>query len=184
MGRIPPHAERVFKGVLYDTYQWEQELYDGSTTTFEALRRRDDVVVIPVQDEKLLLTYDEQPNRDPVFTFPGGAKDDGETVEAAASRELLEETGYQAAHFERYTSFEVSNKIDWTVYVFIARDLSQVAEPNPGPGEKVRLEWKNFEEFLQLTKDPRFQHTHLALDLYRMSNAELEQFRKRLFGQT
>lgn len=38
--KIPDHAELVFKGVLHDVYQWQQEAFDGSFLTFEAIRRR------------------------------------------------------------------------------------------------------------------------------------------------
>lgn len=35
---IPDHAKCVFKGVIFDVYQWEQKLYNGTTTTFEKLK--------------------------------------------------------------------------------------------------------------------------------------------------
>ncbi|MFZ2149837.1 MAG: hypothetical protein WAV15_01615 [Minisyncoccia bacterium] len=31
---IPPDAKRVFRGVVFDVYHWEQELYDGARTIF------------------------------------------------------------------------------------------------------------------------------------------------------
>ena len=37
---IPPEAKCVFRGKIFDVYQWPQRLYDGSTATFEMLRRR------------------------------------------------------------------------------------------------------------------------------------------------
>ncbi len=45
---MPANAKRVFKGVVFDTYQWEQDMYDGTKKTFEKLKRPDTVVVFPV----------------------------------------------------------------------------------------------------------------------------------------
>ena len=59
---IPDNAKKVFGGVLFDVYQWEQELFDGTKTIFEKLKRPDTVVVFPVLDDgKILLTEQEQP---------------------------------------------------------------------------------------------------------------------------
>ncbi len=48
MVKIPSHAVKVFSGVIFDVYQWEQELFNGNVSTFEALRRPSTVIIIPV----------------------------------------------------------------------------------------------------------------------------------------
>ena len=59
---IPKHAKRVFKGVIFDVYQWKQKMYDGSFKTFEKIKRPDTVIVFPVLDNgKILLTKQSQP---------------------------------------------------------------------------------------------------------------------------
>lgn len=42
---IPPEADRVFRGEIYEVYQWSQKMPDGSVKTFEMLRRPDTVMV-------------------------------------------------------------------------------------------------------------------------------------------
>ena len=60
---IPPDAKKVFSGVLFDVYQWEQKMFDGSVATFEKLKRPDTVVVFPVlPNGRIILTEQEQPN--------------------------------------------------------------------------------------------------------------------------
>ena len=59
-----------------------------------SLRERATCVVI--RDGKLLLVRGEEPT----FMLPGGGVDPGETVKAAAARELLEETGLIATRTE------------------------------------------------------------------------------------
>lgn len=84
---MPENAKRVFKGVVFDVYQWEQELYDGSKATFEKLKRPDTVVVFPVlPDGKILLTEQEQPGKDPFIGGLGGRMDEGEDMLETAKR--------------------------------------------------------------------------------------------------
>ena len=44
---IPANAKKVFHGVIFDVYQWEQEMFDGTKEIFEKLKRPDTVVVFP-----------------------------------------------------------------------------------------------------------------------------------------
>jgi len=32
---VPEEAKLVFKGIIYDVYQWEQKMFDGTFSTFE-----------------------------------------------------------------------------------------------------------------------------------------------------
>src|SRR3989344_4305397 len=97
---LPEHAKRVFKGAVFDVYQWEQELYDGTHKTFEKLKRPDTVVVFPVLDDgKILLTEQEQPGKEPFIGATGGKVEEGEDILEAVKRELLEESGYEAEEF-------------------------------------------------------------------------------------
>src|SRR5690242_7503798 len=95
---IPEDAKLVFEGKIFDTFQWEQKLYDDSTKTFERVARLDTAVIYPVlPDGKILLVKDWQPQREMVITAPAGRLEEGETPEECILRELLEETGYQPA---------------------------------------------------------------------------------------
>lgn len=137
---IPKNAERVFKGVVFDVYQWEQELYDGTKKTFEKLKRPDTVVVFPVlSDGTIILTEQEQPGKEPFIGATGGRVDEGEDIITAAKRELLEESGYEAEEFILWDSQHPISKIDWVVYTFIAKGLKKVADLKLDGGEKIKL---------------------------------------------
>src|SRR5687768_2703634 len=93
---IPPDAERVFEGIIYDVYHWQQPMYDGTVSTFEMLKRPDTVTVIPVVDGRLLTLEQRQPNWPaPRLTFPGGRVNSGEDWLTGVKRETLEESGYE-----------------------------------------------------------------------------------------
>lgn len=184
MGKIPPQAKRVFEGIIFDVYHWEQELYNGKTTTFEMLKRADSVAVLAIEGDKIMMIEDEQPSRPMVLGFPAGRRDPGETALEAAKRELLEETGYTANFWEHYITFEPSHKMEWKLPFFIAKDLINIADADPGAGERITVKWVTFDQFILSIKDPRFLEFHFAFHLLCMSSDELEQFRKRLFGDS
>ncbi|MFA6077098.1 MAG: NUDIX hydrolase [Candidatus Paceibacterota bacterium] len=137
---IPENAKKVFKGVIFDVYQWEQEMFDGTKETFEKLKRPDTVVVFPVlPDGKIILTEQEQPGKAPFVGATGGRVDEGEDILSAAKRELLEESGYEAEEFILWDSQHPISKIDWVVYTFIAKGLKKVSDLHLDAGEKIKL---------------------------------------------
>lgn len=182
---IPEHATRVFKGVLFDVYQWEQEMFDGSVRTFEKLARNDATMVIPIlPDGKILVTEDEQPGQSMVITFPGGGSEDEEDPETAGRRELLEETGYVPETMTFVRSFEPSSKIAWNIHTYIARGCTRVAEPLPDAGERILVRAVSLDELILLADDSRFQNREIQLLLIkaRYDTGVRTSLEKLLFG--
>lgn len=165
---IPEHAQRVFKGKLFDTYQWEQELFDGTKTTFEKLKRPDTVVVFPVlPNGKIILTKQEQPGKEPFIGATGGRVDEGEDILSAAKRELLEESGYKAEEFILWDAQHPASKIDWVVYTFIAKGLKKVADLKLDAGEKIELLEVTLDEFIEIGTDKNFSEVEIVNKLFR-----------------
>ena len=164
---IPDHAKKVFEGVIFDVYQWEQELFNGSKTLFEKLKRPDTVVVFPVLDDgKILLTEQEQPGKKSFIGATGGRVDQGEDILTAAKRELLEESGYEAAEFILWDSQHPTSKIDWVVYTFIAKGLKKVADMNLDGGEKITLKPVTFDEFIDMAINKNFAEKEILAKLF------------------
>jgi ADP-ribose pyrophosphatase len=164
---IPDHAECVFKGKVFDVYQWQQEMYDGSIKTFEKLKRSDTVVVFPVLDDgRIIVTEQEQPNKAPFYGACGGRVDEFEDILEAVKREFLEEAGYEASEYVLWKSVQPASKIDWAVYIFIAKGCKKVAEQSLDGGEKIELKPVSFDELLQMGRDPKFMEKEIVPDLY------------------
>ncbi|MEK7496313.1 MAG: NUDIX hydrolase [Patescibacteria group bacterium] len=164
---IPPHAKKVFSGVMFDVYQWEQEMFDGTKATFEKLKRPDTVVVFPVlPDGGILLTEQEQPGKGSFVGTTGGRVDKGESVITAAKRELLEESGYESEEFILWDARHVTSKIDWVIYTFIAKGLNKVAEMKLDAGEKIILKPVSFDEFMEIAISKNFEEKEIVSKIY------------------
>jgi ADP-ribose pyrophosphatase len=151
---LPENAKKVYKGVVFDVYEWEQELYDGRKVKFEKLKRPDTAVVFPVIDGgSIILVEEEQPGQKLSLGAPGGRIDEGEDVVEAAKRELLEETGYLAESLILWDAKQITSKIDWVMYTFIAKGLKKVSDINLDGGEKIKLKVVTFDEFIKLVID-------------------------------
>lgn len=179
--QTPKDATLVFKGELFDVYQWQQQMYDGTYQTFEKLKRPDTVVVFAVLDDgSILLTKQEQPGKSLFIGAAGGRVDDGEETEDAAARELLEETGYRAKELILWHSEQPVSKIDWAVYTFIAKGLEKVDEQRLDAGEKITLHPVTFDEFIDTTLRNEFTEREIVKYIYeaKIDKQKLEELRE------
>lgn len=181
---IPPQAKKVFSGVIFDVYQWEQELFDGSKDTFEMLKRPDTVQVIATHGDKIIIGYEKQPTKGPSYTLLGGRVDKGEEPLIAAKRELMEEAGLASDDWELWNSNQPLNKLDWTVYTYIARECKKIAEPALEPGEDIEIREVTFDQFIEIVTGNNFWGRELTCEVLRMKmEGRLEELRKRVFGK-
>lgn len=165
---FPLNAKMVFQGKIFEVWQWEQKMFDGSTEIFERLKRANTAQVIAVVGDKILIQTQSQPDcLEPFLSLPGGRCDKNEDQLTAAKRELLEETGYASNHWTLWEEQNPVNKITWTIYTYIARDCVYAKEPHLDAGEKIQNKLITFDEFLTIPLDQRFYENKLALSLLR-----------------
>ncbi len=157
---VPSDAKKVFQGKIFDVYQWEQELYDGSTKTFEMLKRPDTVNVIAIKDGKLVILLEEQPSMGPPFYgLPGGFHDnETETELDAAKRELREETGLAFRNWKLLGIVQPQAKIDWMNYLYLATDFDSQSDTHTDPGEKIEVKYMDLAEVKALIGHPNVRH--------------------------
>jgi len=182
--KIPPHAKRVFKGEIFDVYQWEQELFDGSKSIFEMVKRPGTVQIIPVVGEKILLSLEEQPHYAKRIGLFGGRMEEGEDPLETAKRELLEETGLKSNDWILIKEIETGGKIDWSSYYYIAKNCEKVAEVNLDPGEKIEVKEVSFDEFIKTIFQDDFSDKQLAgeLSLKLQDQKKVDAFKEKLFS--
>lgn len=187
MKHLPSHAKRVFTGVIFNVYQWQQIMYDGSEQVFEALSRPDTANIILVQDNKIAVLWEEQPFK-PLFpSLPGGRLEEGENPLEWAARELLEETGYAGDDWAEFRTYENFGKLACQEHIFITKNASKIADPKPDGGERFeKLEWRSFDDFLQLCRNPKFVCSYsLRLEMYEalLESEKYTQMKQEIFGE-
>lgn len=185
MSKIPDHAKKVFKGQIFDVYQWAQEMYDGSTHTFEKIVRPPTAVMIPVtEDHKIIICEQEQPHRSkPYLSLISGRVEKNEDPKEAAQRELLEETGYMGSEIILWDEFKPNSKIDWNIYTYIIKGCKKVTGQKLDPGEKIKLDFITFDEFIDLLVQKKvsvIQLTVKALEA-KLEPPKMEALKKLLF---
>lgn len=165
---IPTEAKKVFSGKIFSVYQWPQRMYNGKTATFEALERRDTCGILAVtEDRKIVCTKQEQPSVRPFSGLLGGVIDPGEKPFETAQRELREEAGMEAAGWQFWFSTQPLTKMNWSMFMYIAKGCRVVGEQQLDGGEKIKLELLDFPEFLDLVFSEDFREFEIALRIAR-----------------
>lgn len=119
-------GEQVFDGGLLKVYRDTVRLPDGGSATREYIKHPGAVVIVAVlPDGKLIFERQFRYPLDRVFLeLPAGKLDPDETILACAQRELLEETGYRADHWQHLgVMHPCIGYSDERIEIFFARDL-------------------------------------------------------------
>lgn len=180
--KIPQVAKKVFQGTIFSVWQWEQEMFDGTTATFEVLKRPNTIEVIATSGDKIYMSRQSQPNKHNYYSLYGGRGEEGEDPLTSAKRELLEESGLESDDWEFIKSYQPVHKIDWEVYLFVARSCKKVAEPKLDSGEKIEEIECTFDEFIKIVEHDEYWGNQLAFDIAKMEkNGTLSTFKEKLF---
>lgn len=98
-------------------------------------------VVLSEADEVLLLWRHRFITGTWGWEVPAGGVDPGESLERAAAREVLEETGWQPGPLRRLHGYHPSNGLsDQRFELFLAAGATHVGEPSD-PAESSRVVW-------------------------------------------
>lgn len=176
--KIPVQAKLIFKGIIFDIYQWEQTLFDGSTATFEMVKRPNTSQIIATRNNKIIIAEEEQPNKPPFLSLLGGRQENNESALEGAQRELLEEGGLKSTDWELIKTYNQFGKIDWEINLYVARNVEQVTDQNLDKGEKIKLREVTFEEFCELVLEPQFYGQELTRDFWEYKAKGGEKFRE------
>jgi 8-oxo-dGTP diphosphatase len=99
------------------------------------------------------------------WALPGGFVDEGETLETAARRELLEETGVTVAALEQFRTYGDPGRDPrgWTVsVVYLVRVAAEQLRPQAGD-DAAEVSWFSLDELPELA----FDHARILGDAHR-----------------
>ncbi|WLE95290.1 MAG: NUDIX hydrolase [Candidatus Electrothrix communis] len=178
---IPKNATSVFKGLIFEVFQWKQLQFDETEVVFEKARRPDTVVILPILDDgRIVLCQQEQSGCKPFISCFGGRVEEGEDATNAARRELLEESGYAANELTLWEAHHPITKLEWVVYTFIAKGITTQTKPKVEPGEMISPFFITFDELVELSLDSKFREGHIAFRLLKAKSLpnEMKKIRK------
>lgn len=162
---LAENVKNVFSGILFDIWQWEQEVFDGTHRTFEVMSRIPTVVAIVVTPEgKIIIQRETQPGKKEKISVAGGrAESYLEPWEETVNRELKEELSVNITKFEKLGEWlEASTKNKWRVSVILVTEYDKVDFQSPEEwGEKIHPEEIELDEFFKMAKNFEFASDEL-----------------------
>lgn len=135
----------IYRSEWVGLSQWAVRLPDGSVIPDHHVvdYPRPAVAVVPVGDDGRVLLIDHYRFITDTrgWEVPSGRVETGESVAAAAARELLEETGHAALRWQTLGRYHPSNgSSDQVFHVTVARGLERRGEPTDR-NETLGLGW-------------------------------------------
>ena len=120
----------------------------------------DTVGIICIHEEKILTVnqYRHTIEKETI-ELPMGSLHPNEQPLEAAQRELREETGHQAAHWELLGSFfNLTGACRNLTHVFIASDLTACATAHDDSEDGMTSEWRDLADWRRLIRDGNITH--------------------------
>ncbi|MGH3752934.1 MAG: NUDIX hydrolase [Pseudonocardiaceae bacterium] len=127
-------------------------LPSGEESDWDILAGGRTVAVVAVtDDDRVVMARQFRPGPAKVMTeLPGGnVDDDDDSVETAAARELLQETGYEAASLEMIGQTWLAAYATHERFCVVARGCRRVAEPTPDREEFLEPVELSMPDFVQ-----------------------------------
>lgn len=166
-------SETPFAGKFFQVLVEHVRLPNGKTARRDFVRHPGAAAVVPLRrggggDEVLLVRQNRHAVGADLLEIPAGKLDvHGESAEACARRELLEETGFTAEALEPLGVFFSSPGFtDERYHLFVATGLTASGPPpDNDDGEPISAEWLPLGEAVAASGDGRIVDAKTALGL-------------------
>jgi len=150
-------GSRVFDGNLLKVHRDTVRLPDGSQGTREYIRHPGAVAIVALFDDGAVLLERQfrYPHRREFIEIPAGKLEPGEPPVETAKRELLEETGFVARHWQPLGAIHTAIAYtDEAIHLFLAKGLTEGARKLDA-GEFLEIFKVPYEEALAMIRGGR-----------------------------
>ncbi len=150
-------SKRVFEGVRFEVRRVElaARTPGAAAVTRDACVTPNAVVILPMVDEQtvvMIRNHRFAVDQD-LWELPAGTMEDGESAQACAERELVEETGYRSGLVRHLVDFLPSPGFSTErMHAFVARDLTHVGQ-NLDENERITVEVMTLNRSMQMLRD-------------------------------
>jgi ADP-ribose pyrophosphatase len=148
-------SEILYQGPVFGVRRDEVLEPGGYRTTREVITHSGSVVVLPVlPDGRIVMVRQyRHATRAYLWELVAGRMDPGESVRAAAARELAEETGYRAKRFRVFLDvFPSPGFLEERFYMLLAEGLT-AGEATPEDDEKITVKAFKRRELEKMIRD-------------------------------
>lgn len=146
------------------------ELMDGSRSEYGVVERAPFVLIIASLENKILLVHQYRyPINSWTWEFPQGACIDGESIEQAARRELVEETGCVAGNIKVFNKLYEAAGFATHSFQVIEADIIKLIEPiHEITEEGMTSQWVELNDLKSMILDGKLQDAPslAALSIY------------------
>ena len=145
-------SKEVYRCGLFWVTEDEAEDKTGWKMKRSVVRHRGSAVMMAVDDKNrvLLVRQYRLPANQSLWELPAGKTDEGESVQQAAKRELIEETGVRAKKWKKLVTFFPSpGYVEEQMTIFLATDLT-LGESQPMEDERIETRWFTKKELRKL----------------------------------
>lgn len=152
-------SETIFEGVIFKVRLDKVRRTNGSTMTLELVEHNGGVVIAckPSPNEVMLIRQYRYPIDEELIELPAGRLEIGEDRLAAAKRELIEETGYEASNWTElppiYTAPGFCNEL---LTCYLATDIKWVGK-NLDEDEETDVITVSLKEAWQMVLDRKIR---------------------------
>ena len=150
---------RHYSGKIIDLEVWESQLGDGMRANRELVLHSPAVAIIPILSaDQFVMVQQFRPAADQMlWEIPAGSVDKHENLEAAAKRELAEETGYGCKKIiPLFGAYPSPGFLTEKITVYVAQDLF-AAPQAPDADERIQIKTFTQTEILKMIQNNTIQ---------------------------
>ncbi|MDH6349130.1 ADP-ribose pyrophosphatase [Brevibacillus sp. 1238] len=170
-------SQSIYEGRIIKLKVDDVLLPNGNTAKREIVNHPGAVAVLALTDDNKLVAVRQfrKPLEQTIVEIPAGKLEAGEEPLTCAMRELEEETGYVASHYEPLSAFYTSPGFaDELLHVFVATGLTK-GESKPDEDEFVDTLELTLEEARELHKNGEIRDAKTVVALFAWENKLLRE---------
>lgn len=168
MPGITNRKTMVHRGRVFELVRENITLDNGVDVDLDIIRHPGAAAVVPLLDDGRLVLIDQYRHAvgKCIWEIPAGTLDEGESPLVCARRELTEETGYSASHFEKLGEITpVPAYSDERIHIFLATGL-EPAPRNLDVDEEIEVHHVGFDDAVEMIYKGEIQDAKTISSLF------------------